>query len=91
MEEQRQRQEDETRRAAVVSAAEAGVPSPTADGETNTQHSIYSLYTTITLHLQTNHSSITGNQPMPIHHYLSPLSVLEFSLEGDTAYVGLNC
>uniref|UniRef100_A0A667YQ92 26S proteasome non-ATPase regulatory subunit 4 n=1 Tax=Myripristis murdjan TaxID=586833 RepID=A0A667YQ92_9TELE len=31
MEEQRQRQEDEARRAAVVSAAEAGVPSPTAD------------------------------------------------------------
>lgn len=45
MEEQRQRQEDETRRAAVVSAAEAGVPSPTADGETNTQLSIYTLYT----------------------------------------------
>lgn len=33
MEEQRQRQEDEARRAAVVSAAEAGVPSPTADGQ----------------------------------------------------------
>ncbi|XP_010900775.1 26S proteasome non-ATPase regulatory subunit 4 isoform X2 [Esox lucius] len=31
MEEQRQRQEDEARRAAVVSAAEAGVPSPTVD------------------------------------------------------------
>lgn len=88
MEEQRQRQEDETRRAAVVSAAEAGVPSPTADGETNTQLSIYTLYTTITLHLQTNHSSITGNQPMPIHHYLS---VLGSSLEGDAAYGGLNC
>lgn len=33
MEEQRQRQEDEARRATVVSAAEAGVPSPTGDGE----------------------------------------------------------
>lgn len=33
MEEQRQRQEDEARRATVVSAAEAGVPSPTAEGE----------------------------------------------------------
>ena len=32
MEEQRQRQEDEARRASVVSAAEAGVPSP-ADGK----------------------------------------------------------
>ena len=32
MEEQRQRQEEEARRAAVVSAAEAGVPSP-ADGK----------------------------------------------------------
>ncbi|XP_062321991.1 26S proteasome non-ATPase regulatory subunit 4-like [Osmerus eperlanus] len=31
MEEQRQRQEDEARRVAVVSAAEAGAPSPTAD------------------------------------------------------------
>lgn len=33
MEEQRQRQEDEARRAAVVSAAEANVASPAADGE----------------------------------------------------------
>ncbi|KAJ3598639.1 hypothetical protein NHX12_002144 [Muraenolepis orangiensis] len=33
MEEQRQRQEDEARRAAVVSAAEAGVPSPTDESE----------------------------------------------------------
>lgn len=32
MEEQRQRQEDEARRAAVASAAEAGISSPTADG-----------------------------------------------------------
>lgn len=32
MEEQRQRQEDEARRAAVVSAAEAGISSPAADG-----------------------------------------------------------
>lgn len=33
MEEQRQRQEDEARRAAVTSAAEAGISSPGADGE----------------------------------------------------------
>lgn len=33
MEEQRQRQEEEARRVAVASAAEAGVTSPTADGE----------------------------------------------------------
>lgn len=33
MEEQRQRQEDEARRATVVSAAEVGVPSSTADGK----------------------------------------------------------
>ncbi len=33
MEEQRQRQEEEARRVAVVSAGEAGVSSPTADGE----------------------------------------------------------
>lgn len=33
MEEQRQRQEDEARRAAVASAAEAGISSPPADGE----------------------------------------------------------
>ncbi len=33
MEEQRQRQEDEARRAAVASAAEAGISSPAADGE----------------------------------------------------------
>ncbi|KAL2084125.1 hypothetical protein ACEWY4_019643 [Coilia grayii] len=35
MEEQRQRQEEEARRAAVVSAAEAGVSSPTADESDN--------------------------------------------------------
>lgn len=35
MEEQRQRQEDEARRAAVASAAEAGISSPAADGEKN--------------------------------------------------------
>ena len=33
MEEQRQRQEEETRRAAVVSTGETGVSSPTADGK----------------------------------------------------------
>lgn len=33
MEEQRQRQEDEARRAAVTSAAEAGISSPAADGD----------------------------------------------------------
>lgn len=33
MEEQRQRQEEEARRAAAQSAAEAGITSPTADGE----------------------------------------------------------
>lgn len=33
MEEQRQRQEDEARRAAVASAAEAGISSPATDGE----------------------------------------------------------
>lgn len=38
MEEQRQRQEDEARRAAVASAAEAGISSPAADGE-KTWHS----------------------------------------------------
>lgn len=32
MEEQRQRQEDEARRVAVASAAEAGIASPAADG-----------------------------------------------------------
>lgn len=35
MEEQRQRQEDEARRAAVASAAEAGISSPAADGVKN--------------------------------------------------------
>lgn len=33
MEEQRQRQEDEARRAAVASVAEANVSSPAADGD----------------------------------------------------------
>lgn len=33
MEEQRQRQEEEARQVAVASAAEAGVSSPTADGQ----------------------------------------------------------
>lgn len=33
MEEQRQRQEEEARRAAAQSAAEAGIPTPTADGK----------------------------------------------------------
>lgn len=33
MEEQRQRQEEEARRVTVASAAEAGVSSPTVDGE----------------------------------------------------------
>lgn len=37
MEEQRQRQEDEARRASVVSAADAGIPSPAADGVNNVQ------------------------------------------------------
>lgn len=38
MEEQRQRQEDEARRAAVASAAEAGISSPAADGENTSVH-----------------------------------------------------
>lgn len=33
MEEQRQRQEEEARRVTVASASDAGVTSPTADGE----------------------------------------------------------
>lgn len=37
MEEQRQRQEDEARRTAVASVAEAGISSPAADGEKNVQ------------------------------------------------------
>lgn len=37
MEEQRQRQEDEARRTAVASVAEAGISSPVADGEKNVQ------------------------------------------------------
>lgn len=37
MEEQRQRQEDEARRATVASATEAGISSPVADGEKNVQ------------------------------------------------------
>ena len=36
MEEQRQRQEEEARRVAAASATEAGVPTPSADGEWRT-------------------------------------------------------
>lgn len=43
MEEQRQRQEDEARRAAVVSAAEAGVSSSAADGESHVHHLYFYL------------------------------------------------
>lgn len=41
MEEQRQRQEDEARRAAVASAAEANISSPAADGVKHIQTGVF--------------------------------------------------
>lgn len=51
MEEQRQRQEDEARRAAVASAAEAGVSSPAADGEKSVQQLLVPSQMPISAHL----------------------------------------
>uniref|UniRef100_A0A8D0D0F8 26S proteasome non-ATPase regulatory subunit 4 n=1 Tax=Sander lucioperca TaxID=283035 RepID=A0A8D0D0F8_SANLU len=43
MEEQRQRQEDEARRATVASATEAGISSPVADGEKNSEDALLKM------------------------------------------------